>query len=191
MKKIFLAIILFGSLLSACNPMKREITALEKGTETIKTIYDYSGRIVYLDDVVNHLRAIEEEIGTKGNCPVDFPFSISELERHMKYDKIRMIDKYNEALKVLEYLMYVTAYNYEQFKKQKDVENSNKMKRYYRILKNDFITLLRESVSYAKTQEELYYPTFFSWSQYRRILGAKINFFYNHKIVPKKDKNER
>jgi len=25
MKKIFLAIILFGSLLSACNPMKREI----------------------------------------------------------------------------------------------------------------------------------------------------------------------
>jgi hypothetical protein len=191
MKKIFLSIILFGSLLNACNPMKRETYVLKKGVEAIKTVYDYSGRIVYLDDVVNHLRAIEEEIGIKGSCPVDFPFSISELERHMKYDKIKMIDKYNESLKVLEYLMYVTAYNFEQFKKQNNLEGIEKMKEYFTILKNDFITLLRESVPYAKTQEELYYPMFFSWSQYRRILGTKINFFYNYKIVPKKDKNER
>ena len=181
MKRVFLTLIILSSFLFAWNIKGSEKYVLQKTIQGIDIVYNVNGDIIYLGDIIDDLKDMESLHKDVKAVNFGYPLKLDELKYHLIHDgEVTKIESCNHALRILEYAIFITAYNYGKAKgKLKDILEQQ----YYKLIKN-FRTLLKMSRKAAHYKDELYYPTYLRFDQYKNyIVGSVLyNFVYNSKI---------
>jgi len=181
MKKIVLALVVLSGFLFAWNIKGSEKYVLQKTIQGIDIVYNVNGDIIYLGDIIDDLKDMESVYKNVKAVDFGYPLKLNELKYRLIHDgEVTKIESYNHALRILEYAIFITAYNYGKAKG----ELKDTLERQYYKLIEDFRTLLKMSRMAARYKDELYYPTYVRFDQYKNyIVGPSLyNFVYNFKI---------
>lgn len=183
MKKILLLLTI--SLLFGWNIEGSEKYVLQKTVQGIKIVYNFNGDIIYLNDILNDLKNMEYAYKNIKATNFGYSLKLKELKYRLMHDSsVTKIESYNHALRILEYAIFITAYNYG--KAEGNVKKT--LGKQYGRLVRDFRTLLKMSRIAAKYKDDLYYPSYVRFDQYKNyIVGPELyNFIYEYKIKERK-----
>jgi len=181
MKKMFLILIVLSGFLFAWNVKSSEKYVLQKTIKGIDIVYNVNGNIIYLGDIIDDLKEMESVYRDVKAVDFGYPLKLDELKYRLIHDgEVTKIESYNHALRILEYAIFITAYNYGKAKGElkKVLEQQ-----YYKLIE-DFRILLKMSRKEAHYKDELYYPTYVRFDQYKNYIVGPVlyNFVYNFKI---------